>query len=95
MNVTGQEITQFLNSLQCSNGGKHAYYRSLRAFYNWLYSPKSDYNLNSQNNPILLVDAPKVEKKILPSLSQEQVEYLIQQAGCVRDKASVEVYDVS
>jgi hypothetical protein len=32
-NITGQDIGQFLNSLQCSNGGKHAYYRVLRAFY--------------------------------------------------------------
>jgi len=34
--VTGQDISQFLNTLPCSNGGKHAYYRALKAFYNWL-----------------------------------------------------------
>ncbi len=92
INVTGQEITEFLDSLKCSNGGKHAYFRTLRVFYNWLYSPKSGYNLNSQKNPILLVDAPKVEKKILPSLSQEQVEHLIEQADCVRDKAIISLF---
>jgi len=92
VNVTGQEISEFLDSLKCSNGGKHAYFRTLRVFYNWLYSPKSGYNLNPQNNPILLVEAPKVEKKILPSLSQEQVEYLIEQAECVRDKAIISLF---
>ncbi len=92
VDVTGQEITQFLNTLRCSNGGKHAYYRSLRAFYNWLYSPKSGYGLNPQNNPILLVDAPKVEKKILPSLTSEQVDCLIEQAECVRDKAIISLF---
>jgi site-specific recombinase XerD len=92
VNVTGQEITEFLDSLRCSNGGKHAYYRTLRVFYNWLYSPKSGYDLNLQKNPILLVDAPKVGKKILPSLTQEQVDYLIEQAGCVRDKAIISLF---
>jgi len=81
-----------LKSLQCSNGGKHAYYRTLRVFYNWLYSPKSGYKLNPQNNPILAVDAPKVEKKILPSLTSEQVDYLIEQAMCVRDKAIISLF---
>ena len=75
LDTTGQDIAQFIDSLQCSNGGKHAYYRALKTFYNWLYSPKSGYNLNPANNPILLVDAPKVEKKILPSLTLEQLEY--------------------
>jgi site-specific recombinase XerD len=89
VSVTGQEIANFIGSLQCSNGGKHAYYRTLRAFYNWLYSPKSGHNLNPQDNPILLVDPPKMGKKILPSLSHEQVDYLIGEAGCVRDKAII------
>jgi site-specific recombinase XerD len=90
--IKGHEIAQFLDELPCSNGGKLAYYRTLRAFYNWLYSPKSGYGLNPQNNPILLVDIPKVEKKILPSLTSEHVDYLIQQAGCVRDKAIISLF---
>lgn len=91
-NVTGQQIQQFLNSRRCSNGGKHAYYRCLHAFYCWLYSPKSGFNLNHQNNPILIVDPPKVEKKILPSLTTEQVEYFIQQAECIRDKTIISLF---
>jgi site-specific recombinase XerD len=90
--VTGQRINDFLCSLQCKDGGKHAYFRSLRAFYNWLYSPKSGYGLNPQNNLIIIVDAPKIGKKILPSLTTEQVEYLIEQAGCVRDKAIISLF---
>jgi len=92
LQVTGQDIAQFINSLGCTNGGKHAYHRVLRAFYNWLYSPKSGMNLNPQNNPILAVDAPKVEKKILPSLTIEQVEYLIDQSEKVRDKAIISLF---
>ena len=87
--VTSQDISQFLNTLECSNGGKHAYYRTLRAFYNWLYSPKSGYGLNPQDNPILMVDAPKVEKRILPALTDNQVAILIDSADNPRDKCIV------
>ncbi len=89
LNVTGKDITHFLYSLRCNNGGKHVYYRVLRAFYNWLYSPKSGYSLNTQDNPILNVDAPKVEKRILPSLTAEQVEGLIIKVDNVRDRTII------
>ena len=92
VNLRGQEIQQFLASRKCTNGGKHAYYRCLRAFYNWLYSPKSDLGLELQNNPILLVEPPKVERKILPSLTLEQLDYLIGQAETTRDKAIISLF---
>ncbi len=93
LNVFPHDIkTNFLNSLQCSNGGKHAYFRTLRVFCNWLYSKKSDFGLNPQNNLILIVDPPKVEKKILPSLTTKQLDYLINQAKCIRDKAVISLF---
>jgi len=92
INVKGQEIQQFLASRTCTNGGKHAYYRCLRAFYNWLYSPKSGLGLEIQNNPILLVEPPKVERKILPSLTLQQLDYLISQAETTRDKAIISLF---
>jgi len=91
-NVKGRDIERFLGNLTCSNGGKHAYYRSLRAFYNWLYSSKSGYKFNTQDNPILAVESPKVEKRILPSLSVEQLESLIASADCARDKAIISLF---
>ena len=87
LDVTGQDITHFLNSLQCSGGGKHAYFRALRAFYNYLYSPKSGYSFNSQNNPMLIVDSPKREQRIMPSVNAEQLEYLISMVDNIRDKS--------
>jgi len=92
LNVTGQDITNFLNSLQCTNGGKHAYYRALRACYGWLYSRKSGYDLNPQYNPILAVEPPKVERKILPSLTPEQVNTLINVADNLRDKCIISLF---
>ena len=92
LNVTGQQLQHFINSRQCSQGGKHAYFRTLRVFYNWLYSRASGYNLNPQHNPILDVQAPKVGRKILPSLTPEQVDYLIDQVAHVRDKAIISLF---
>jgi len=92
LHVIGEEIQRFISSRPCSGGGKHAYFRCLRAFYNWLYSPKSGLGLNVQNNPILAVDAPKVEKKILLSLTPEQLDYLIGQTKCIRDKAIISLF---
>ncbi len=81
-----------MKSLKCSAGGKLAYYRCLKTFYNWLYSRKSGYGLNIQDNPIVIVDAPKVDRRILPSLTAQQVNYVIEQATCVRDKAIISLF---
>lgn len=87
--VKGQDIVIFLDRLSCSNGGRHAYYRALRAFYNWAYSPKSGFCLNPQRNPVAFLDAPKVERPIPPSLTVEQVNSLLQQVDKIRDKAII------
>ena len=92
LNVSCHDITVYLKSLKCSAGGKHAYFRCLRTFYNWLYSRRSGYHLNVQDNPILDVDAPKLDRKILPSLTPQQLDYLIEQACCVRDKAIISLF---
>ena len=92
INITGQQIALFLDALHCSNGGKHAYYRALRTFYNWLYSRRSGYGLNPQDNPILATDAPKVESRILPSLTPEQLDSLIERVKDVRDKAIISLF---
>ena len=90
--VPGQDVANFIRSLKCTGGGKHAYFRVLKTVYNWLYSPKSGYNLNPQDNPILIIDAPKVERKILPSLTPEQLDYLIKQVDSIRDKAIISLF---
>ena len=90
--ATPQEIQSFINNLPCNAGGKHAYFRALRAFFNWLYSPKSGYKLVLQDNPILAVDPPKRPQRIAPSLTPEEVNYLIDQAGCVRNKAIIALF---
>jgi len=92
LEIVPEDIQRFLDHKQCSNGGKHGYFRVLRASYNWLYSRNSGYGLQLQDNPILVVDAPKVEKKILPSLSLDQVEQIIDLATNTRDKAIISLF---
>lgn len=84
-----------MDDLGCTNGGKHAYYRALRAFYNWLYAPVSGYGLNPQDNPMLAVEPPKVERRIMPSLTTEQIAHLIGQAENPRDKAIISLFSDS
>jgi len=86
------KVSSFFNRLNCSKGGKHAYFRVMRVFYNWLYSVKSGCSFDPQDNPIRAVDPPKVENKILPSLNTAQLDYLIAQARCVRDKAIISLF---
>jgi site-specific recombinase XerD len=91
-NATSDDVAAFLDGLRCNGGGKHAYYRALHAFFGWLYSKRSGYGLRPDDNPMLSVDAPLVERKILPSLTVEQVGYLIEQAECLRDRAIISLY---
>jgi integrase/recombinase XerD len=92
LDVGGEDIHSFLANLQCSNGGKHAYFRTLRAFYNWLYSPKSQFQLNPNDNPMLAVDGPKVPQPLLPAPTQDEVDYLIDQTKSIRLKTIVSLF---
>jgi len=85
-NLTHNDINLFLSNLTCRNG-KNAYYRAIRAFCNWLF--RQDY---IKENPIIKVDSPKMTKVILPSLMNEQVEYLISKADNIRDKCIISLF---
>jgi len=84
--LTSQGINDFLSSRKCSNG-KHAYYRAIRAFCNWAVKEN-----HVTNNPMAKVDVPKIKKRILPSLTMEQVEYIIEEAETARDKAMISLF---
>lgn len=92
---TPKQLNDFLGSLSCSIGGKHAYYRAMSVFYNWLFSLKSGFKFSTFQNPIPLIDPPKRPKLIMPSLTREQVEVLISKAHSVRDKAIIALFTES
>ena len=84
--LTIQGINEFLTNLKCGNA-KHAYFRAIRAFCNW--ASKEGY---LKENLIKKVDAPKPSRRILPSLTLEQVTYLLEQADNLRDKTIVSLF---
>jgi integrase/recombinase XerD len=81
--LTPEGINQFLHDLPCGNG-KHSYYRAIRAFCNWLH--RQGY---FKDNPIRLVDSPSVAKKLLPAITEEQLQILLHKADNLRDKCIV------
>ena len=81
--ISSEGINSFLANLNCSNA-KLNYYRAIKAFCSWLH--KQGYIVE---NPIRFVDAPKPTKQILPSLTTEQVQYLMEQCDNLRDKAII------
>ena len=85
--LTPEGINKFLASLTCNGGGKLAYFRAIRAFCNWLV--RNDY---LKDNPLKKVDPPKPAKPILPSLTTEQVSYLVERVDTLRDKAIISLF---
>jgi site-specific recombinase XerD len=79
-----KDIEKFL--LQFPNpGNRHGYYQVIKSFYKWL---KDIYDVP---DPTIHISAPKVGKLILPSLTTDQVLYLINTADNVRTKAIIAV----
>jgi site-specific recombinase XerD len=81
--VTTQGINAYLNKLTCHNG-KAKFYSCLRALCNWLY--RNEY---IGVNPIERVDSPILEKRILPAISKEQLDLLLERCHSERDKALI------
>ena len=81
--LTPRSINEFLHNLNCRNA-KHSYYRAIRALCGWLC--KEGY---LEDNPMGRVDAPKVSKRPLPTVTLEQLDVLLSAADNPRDKAIV------
>ena len=82
--ATRQDIETFLLQF-CNPGNRHCYFRAIRTFYNWR---EENYDLPT---PMKHMRAPRLPKLIMPALTKEQVLFLIEQAGNVRDKAIIAV----
>jgi len=92
LNPKPEEIINFRDNLNCKPGGKASYHRSLRAFYNWLYSPKSGYSeFRSEDNPMRFLDTPKVPKRRMPAQDKKSIETLFANVENVRDAAIIAV----
>ncbi|MFC2063168.1 tyrosine-type recombinase/integrase, partial [Chloroflexota bacterium] len=79
--ITSQDITDYLGQLTCKNG-RAKFYSCLRALCNWLHQ-----NSYIPSNPIKQVSPPKLQKKLLPAVSQEQLSKLLDH--CQNDRGKV------
>jgi site-specific recombinase XerD len=83
MELSAKGINEFLTALECKNG-KHSYFRTLRVVCNWMVR-----NEMMKENPIMNVDPPKVHRRILPSLSNIELQRLLSQTNNPKHKAII------
>jgi len=81
--ITPEGINAYLASLRCHNG-RAKFYSCLRALSRWLY-----WNGYITENAIEKVSPPKTQRKLLPAVSKEQLEILVNHCRCERDKALI------
>lgn len=79
--ITPPQIREFLLSLPGGDETVHGYYRALRALHRW---GAREWDLP---NPMAKVRAPKVERKLQPRLSTQELSLL--EAACGRDKLGI------
>ncbi|MFC2039415.1 tyrosine-type recombinase/integrase [Chloroflexota bacterium] len=78
--LTPEGIKSYLDSLTCRSG-KHNYYRCIKTLCRWLYHTDQ-----LPANPIEKVLPPRRQKRLLPAISKEQLEILVNHAITERDK---------
>jgi integrase/recombinase XerC len=76
-------VSSYLKSLTCGNG-KARHYQALKTLLLWLYR-----NNYTQDKIIDKVPLPKVQKRLLPAVSKEQLEILMKYCHCERDKVLI------
>jgi len=90
--ATQRTIERFLNNIPASNNNlstRHAYYRTLEAFHNWL---QLEFGME---NPTTGLQAPILSKPVLPTLTDKQVLMLIEKSESTRDKAILALFTES
>jgi hypothetical protein len=76
--LTARSTSEFLHNLKCRNA-KHSYCRAIRALCGWLCKEG-----HLEDNPMGRVDAPKVAKRLLPTVTLEQLDVLLNAADNLR-----------
>ncbi|MFC2018069.1 tyrosine-type recombinase/integrase [Chloroflexota bacterium] len=78
--LTPEKIKSYLDSLTCRNG-KHNYYHCIKTLCRWLYNTDQ-----LPTNPTDRVLPPRRQKKLLPAISKEQLDILVNHASTERDR---------
>jgi len=78
--LTPRGINDWLASLNVGNA-KLNYYQVVKIFCSWLHRSRK-----INRNPTDLVDRPKIEKRLMPAITKEQLDTLLNAAESFRDK---------
>jgi integrase/recombinase XerD len=81
--LTPEGINNYIASQKCKNG-KAKFYSCLRALSKWLY--RNEY---INEDIIQKVSPPRLQKRLMPAVSKEQVNILLGKCHCERDKALI------
>jgi len=84
LEATKADVVLFLDSLTCSPGGKHAFFRAIRAFYMWAVDDEL-----IARSPIDRMKAPKVPKPLRYAVPLDAIAKLLDACETVRDKLVV------
>jgi len=81
--MTPDGVSSYLKSLTCGNA-KLRFYQSLKILFRWLQR-----NGYIAENPMEKVSPPKIQRRLLPAVSREQLDTLLNRRHCERDKALI------
>ena len=81
--LTPDGVSSYLKSLTCRNA-KLRFYQSLKILFRWLHR-----NGYISDNPMERVSPPKVQKKLLPAITEEQLQVLLEYCQNGRDVALI------
>jgi len=79
LSAAKEDIAEYFRSLTCGPGGKHAYFRAIRAFYRWAEA-------EDLIAVIPRMVAPKVPKPLRPAVGLDDVATLLDVTESTRDK---------
>ncbi|GEM_PF-2833996 len=81
LDICKGDIATFLSSLDCNAGGKHAYFRVLRAFYRLAYQEEL-----LVNSPMVNMKAPKVPAPLRHAVALDAIPVLLSACGNLLQK---------
>ncbi len=84
--ISADGINSYLANLSCGNA-KGNYHQIINTFVRWLV--KMGY---LEQNPMDKVDKPVRAKRLLPSITEEQLEVILRQADNLRDRAIIMLF---
>ncbi len=87
--ATRKDIERYLNLIPPNKyglGNRHSHFRAVKTYLRWLEAE------HGFRNPMKGMQAPILGKPILPSLSRDEVQIVLENIDCIRDKAIISLF---